>query len=84
MVIGITAFVDQEHLSVEVWNPVSEAFAAYLVAKDLVAVANSHAVAIVQTEIDPVASIAVVAIVVVSAVMEVILMVEPLVFVADE
>ncbi|KAL5070612.1 hypothetical protein RYX36_021499 [Vicia faba] len=32
-VIYITAFVDQEHPFVEVWNPMSEVFAAYLVAK---------------------------------------------------
>jgi len=47
-----------------------EAFAAYLVARDLVAVANPFAVAIVQAEIEPVASIAAAELVAVTAVAE--------------
>lgn len=57
-VIGITAFVDQEHLIVEVRDLRPEVFAAHLVARDLVAVANPTVVAIVQVEIESVASIA--------------------------
>lgn len=57
-VIEITAFVDQEHLIVEVRIPVPEAFAAYLVARNLTAVANPIAVAFVQAEIESVVSIA--------------------------
>lgn len=56
--IDITAFVDQEHLVVEARNPMPEAFAAYLVARYLVAVVNPVAVGIVQAEIESVASIA--------------------------
>ncbi|KAI5388100.1 hypothetical protein KIW84_073981 [Lathyrus oleraceus] len=78
VVIDITAFVDQDHPFVEVWNPVSEAFAAYLVAKDLVAVA------IVQAEIEFVASIAVVALVVVTAVLEMVTNLMHLVVIAAE
>ncbi|KAI5429723.1 hypothetical protein KIW84_034341 [Lathyrus oleraceus] len=84
VVIDITAFVDQDHPFVEVWNPVSEAIAAYLVAKDLVAVANSFAVAIVQAEIESVASIAAVALVVVTAVLEMITNLMHLVVIAAE
>jgi hypothetical protein len=84
VVIDITAFVDQDHPFVEVWNPVSEAFAAYLVAKDLVAVANSFAVAIVQAEIESVASIAAVALVVVTAVLEMVTNLMHLVVIAVE
>jgi hypothetical protein len=70
-VIGITAFVDQEHPIVEVRNPMPEAFAAYLVARDLVVVvANPVAVAIVQAEIESVTSIAAVELVAVTAVLE--------------
>lgn len=57
-VIGTTAFVDQEHLIVEVRDLRPEVFVAYLVARDLVAVANPTVVATVQVEIESVASIA--------------------------
>lgn len=68
--IDITAFVVQEHPNVEVRNPMPEAFAAYLVARDSVVVANPIAVAIVQAEIESVALIAVVEPVAVTAVLE--------------
>ncbi|KAL5097900.1 hypothetical protein RYX36_002227 [Vicia faba] len=68
-VIDITAFVDQEHPFVEVWNLLSEAFAAYLVAKDLVVVANSFVVANMQVETEFVSSIAVLELVVVTNVL---------------
>lgn len=56
--IDIIASVDQERLVVEARNPMTEAFAAYLVARYLIAVANPVAVGIVQAEIESVASIA--------------------------
>lgn len=62
--IDISAFVDQKHLIVEVRTPMPEAFAAYLVARDLVVVA------IEQAEIEPVASIAAAELVAVTAVVE--------------
>lgn len=62
--IDISAFVDQKHPIVEVRTPMPEAFAAYLVARDLVVVA------IEQAEIEPVASIAAAELVAVTAVVE--------------
>ncbi|KOM44627.1 hypothetical protein LR48_Vigan05g223200 [Vigna angularis] len=69
-VIDITASADQEQLIAEVRDLRLEAFVAYLVARNLVAVANPTVVAIVQAEIESVASIAVVEAVSVTAALE--------------
>lgn len=69
-VIGTTVFVDQAHFAVEVRNLMLEAFAAYLVARNLAAAANPFAAAAVQAEIESVTSIAAVKPVAVVAALE--------------